>query len=353
MGYGSRALQLLNEFYEGKFTSLAEGMSQAPQEMVRVTDGEIEKATLLQDNVKIRDIRSMPPLFSRLSEIASPKLDYVGVSYGMTPPLHKFWNAARFVPVYMRQTANDLTGEHTCVMLRVLDVGSDATWLSDFAKDFHRRFLTLLSYQFRTFPSITSLSIQSSAISGSVVEPQPFSKADLDAVISPYDLKRLEKFAEQMVDYHLILDLLPFLAIQYFTRRLTAVTLSRVQESILLGVGLQHKTLDELEKELRIGGSQLHGIFIKIVRKLATHLRSLVEGGVAETIPRQLNARGVEAANGGAEEIERSKLNPLPQSLEEEFAEGIALDKEEKERIRGMIDALPLEKLVLSNTESG
>ena len=344
MGYGSRALQLLNEFYEGKFTSLAEGTSQAPQEMVRVTDAEIEKSTLLQDNVKIRDIRSMPPLFSRLSEIASPKLDYVGVSYGMTPPLHKFWNAARFVPVYMRQTANDLTGEHTCVMLRILDVGNDATWLRDFAKDFHRRFLTLLSYQFRTFPSATSLSIQSSAMSGSVVETQPFSKSDLDSIMSPYDLKRLEKFAEQMVDHHLILDLLPSLATLYFSRRLSAVTLSRVQESILLGIGLQHKTLDELEKELRIGSSQLHGIFIKIVRKLATHLRSLVEGGVAETIPQQLNASGAEAANGGAEEFERSKLNPLPQSLEEEFAEGIALDKEEKERIRGMIDALPLEK---------
>jgi N-acetyltransferase 10 len=345
MGYGSRALQLLNEFYEGKFTSLAEGARQEPQEMVRVSDAEIEKSTLLQDNVKIRDIRSMPPLFSRLSEIASPKLDYVGVSYGMTPPLHKFWTAAHFVPVYMRQTANDLTGEHTCVMLRILDAGNDATWLSDFAKDFHRRFLTLLSYQFRTFPSTTSLSIQSSAASGSVAESQPFSKSELDATMSPYDLKRLEKFAEQMVDHHLILDLLPSLATLYFSRRLSAVTLSRVQESILLGIGLQHKTLDDLEKELRIGSSQLHGIFIKIVRKLATHLRSLVEGGVAETIAQHVNANGAETGADGAEEFERSKLNPLPQSLEEEFAEGIeTLDNEEKERIRGMIDALPLEK---------
>jgi N-acetyltransferase 10 len=314
--------------------------------MVRVSDAEIENSTILQDNVKIRDIRSMPPLFSRLSEMAAPKLDYVGVSYGMTPPLHKFWNAARFVPVYMRQTANDLTGEHTCVMLRTLEMGNDATWLGDFAKDFHRRFLTLLSYQFRTFPSTTSLSIQASAISGSVVEAQPFSKSELDSTLSPYDLKRLEKFAEQMVDHHLILDLLPHLSVLYFTRRLQSVTLSRVQEAILLGIGLQHKTLDDLVKELRIGSSQLHGIFIKIVRKLATHLRLLVEGGVAETIPRPRNASGAETgANGGAEEFERSKLNPLPQSLEEEFAEGAqALDREEKERIRGMIDALPLEK---------
>ena len=178
-------------------------------------------------------------------------------------------------------------------------------------------------------------------------QPQPITKSELDSIMSPYDLKRLEKFAEQMVDHHLILDLLPSLATLYFTRRLKpAVTLSRVQESILLGVGLQHKTLEDLEKELRIGSSQLHGIFIKIVRKIATHFRTLVEGGVAETIARPLNASATETGtNGGVEEFERSKLNPLPQSLEEEFAEGIdTMDKEEKERIRGMIDALPLEK---------
>jgi N-acetyltransferase 10 len=348
MGYGSRALSLLTEFYEGKFTNLSEVELQEPAGMQRVTDDELENSTLLQDNVKVRDIRSMPPLFSRLSEIRPSKLEYIGVSYGLTPQLHKFWNAASFVPVYLRQTANDLTGEHTCVMLRVLESQeSTVDWLSDFAKDFHKRFLTLLSYQFRSFPSPTSLSIQSSAISGSQVaqDEQALSKTELDKIFSPYDLKRLEKYADQMIDYHLIVDLLPSIATLYFTRRLTAVGLSRVQESILLAIGLQRKTLDDLEKELRLAASQLLGIFIKTIRKFTSHFRSLVEGGVADTMQSKIAAVGNgDSIMEGAEEFERSRINPLPQTVEEELESAVIVDKEEKERIRNMIDALPLER---------
>ena len=71
--------------------NLAETELRGPEEMVRVTDAELETSTLLQDNVKVRDIRSMPPLFARLSETKPVQLDYLGVSYGLTPTLHKFW----------------------------------------------------------------------------------------------------------------------------------------------------------------------------------------------------------------------------------------------------------------------
>ena len=139
-------------------------------------------------------------------------------------------------------------------MIRTLEgISNDSTWLGEFARDFHRRFLSLLSYQFRSFPAVTSLSIQTSALSGTRGEtsPQTLTKSDLDPLFSPFDLKRLDKYADQMVDYHLILDLLPSIATLYFTRRLEpGVNLSRVQQSILLGIGLQRKSLEDLEKEL-------------------------------------------------------------------------------------------------------
>ncbi|KAI5300798.1 killer toxin resistant protein, partial [Ascosphaera atra] len=164
MGYGARALELLTDFYEGKFASLAEDVDLPSDEMVRVTDAELENTSLLEDNIKVRDIRSMPPLFGKLSERRPDALDYLGVSYGLTAPLHKFWKRAKFAPVYLRQTPNDLTGEHSCVMIRTLTSGSnDNSWLGAFASDFHKRFHTLLSYQFRSFPSVLSLSIGESA----------------------------------------------------------------------------------------------------------------------------------------------------------------------------------------------
>ncbi len=86
----------------------------------------------------------MPPLLQRLSEVQPPALDYLGVSYGLTASLLKFWKKSGYVPLYVRQTPNDLTGEYTTVMVRG-DGHSDGSskspqveWLTEFAKGLHR-----------------------------------------------------------------------------------------------------------------------------------------------------------------------------------------------------------------------
>lgn len=78
----------------------------------------------------------MPPLLQRLSERKPENLDYLGVSYGLTPQLLRFWKRAGYVPLYLRQTTSELTGEHTCVMVRGLNssLDSDMGWLHEFAK---------------------------------------------------------------------------------------------------------------------------------------------------------------------------------------------------------------------------
>ena len=90
------------------------------------------------------------------------------------------------MPLYLRQTQSELTGEHTCVMVRGLNTSTDdeLQWLGEFAKgkspdsprvfapsfslsrplvlwraDFRRRFLSLLSFKFREFGSVTALSV--------------------------------------------------------------------------------------------------------------------------------------------------------------------------------------------------
>ncbi|KAI4137296.1 MAG: hypothetical protein L6R39_007357, partial [Caloplaca ligustica] len=297
MGYGSQALRLLIDFYEGKFANLSETDTTEHDEMVRITDAELENSTLLSDNVKVRDIHSMPPLFSKLSERKPQPLDYLGVSFGLTAPLHKFWKRASFAPVYLRQTPNELTGEHSCVMLRTLATASnDSAWLGAFARDFHKRFLSLLSYQFRTFPSVLALSINESANTGARLDtsspPRPLTRSELDDEFSPFDLKRLDSYANNMLDYHVIIDMVPQIAFLYFTRRLEpAVSLTGVQQSILLAIGLQRKVLDDVEKELNLPASQLLAMFVKIVRKVSSHFRALVAGTVAETMPAPVPAQ--------------------------------------------------------------
>ncbi|KAJ5245897.1 RNA cytidine acetyltransferase [Penicillium chermesinum] len=334
MGYGSRALELLVDFFEGKFTSLSEDSAATQEEMVRVTDEELANSSLLDDNVHVRDIRSMPPLFGKLSERRPDALDYLGVSYGLTPSLHKFWKRASFAPVYLRQTPNELTGEHSCVMLRTLTASSnDAAWLGAFARDFHRRFLALLSYQFHTSAT-----------------PRGLTKADIDASFSPFDLKRLDSYANNQLDHHVILDLVPLIAEYYFGNRLAGkVSLSGVQQSILLAIGLQRKSMDDIEKELNLPSSQLLAMFLKIIRKVSTYFRGVVEGAVAETLPApQVPNTSASAAHDDEMVVDRFK--PLETSLEEDLQEDTAqVSDEMREKQRALIDALPLDKYEIDN----
>lgn len=69
---------------------------------------------------------------------SSELIHQIGVSYGVTAQLLKFWVKAQFDPVYMRLTPNETTGEHTCIMLRPLKtqaqhVAVNPTWAKDFA----------------------------------------------------------------------------------------------------------------------------------------------------------------------------------------------------------------------------
>ena len=103
-----------------------------------------------------------------MSQRKPEKLDYLGVSYGLTQPLLKFWRKAGFTPVYISQVANNLTGEHTTIMIKALkhDENEDESpWLRAFYSDFRRRLVNLLGYEFRAFPSSKCNNNESNAIS--------------------------------------------------------------------------------------------------------------------------------------------------------------------------------------------
>ncbi|KAL8932428.1 MAG: hypothetical protein Q9211_006319 [Gyalolechia sp. 1 TL-2023] len=370
MGYGSQALRLLIDFYEGKFANLAEteAVESSNDDMVRVTDAELETSTLLSDNIKVRDIHDMPPLFSKLSERKPQSLDYLGVSFGLTAPLHKFWKRASFAPVYLRQTPNELTGEHSCVMLRTLATNkddNDTAWLGAFARDFHKRFLSLLSYQFRTFPSVLALSINESANTGAKLDTstplRPLTRSELDDSFSPFDLKRLDSYANNMLDYHVIIDMVPQIALLFFKGRLSpAVSLTGVQQAILLAVGLQRKGLEDLEKELGLPASQLLAMFVKIIRKVAGCFRGIVAGTVLEEMPPMaltVSGKGEDGDGDGNMDVDGGmeiQKRPLQKDLEVELREGgEQVDRELKEKQRALVDALPLDRYEIESGGPG
>ena len=60
-----------------------------------------------------------------------------------------------FTPVYVGQVANNLTGEHTAIMIKPLlhqeDENEECSWLKAFFSDFRRRLVNLLGFEFRAF----------------------------------------------------------------------------------------------------------------------------------------------------------------------------------------------------------
>ncbi|XP_050990993.1 RNA cytidine acetyltransferase [Labeo rohita] len=277
MGYGTRTLQLLQRYYEGQFPLLDEQEQTTTNAITSVSS---EAVSLLEEVVSPR--KDLPPLLLKLNERRAEKLDYLGVSYGLTPQLLKFWKKAGFVPVYLRQTPNDLTGEHSCIMLKELNAEESTEqdqWLSAFWKDFRRRFLSLLSFQFSKFNPAMALNILQNR-NAKDDSPEALTSAELAATFTPYDLKRLEMYSRNMVDYHLVMDMIPVVARMFFLKQLGNITLSTAQCALLLGIGLQHKSVDELEKEIELPASQLMGLFNRVIRKVVQFFNTLQENAI-------------------------------------------------------------------------
>ncbi|CAN3374470.1 hypothetical protein DIURU_000655 [Diutina rugosa] len=345
MGYGSRALELLQDYFEGKFTDISESSSLKEAQFPRVTDEEIASGKL-SDEIKLRDAKQLPPLLMKLSEKPPYYLHYLGVSYGLTPSLHKFWKRAGYVPVYLRQTANELTGEHTTVMLKSLE-GRDSKWLGEFASDFHRRFLSLLSYEFRKFTATQALAIIESAEVGEKgLKRKPLTISELKDLFTPYDMKRLESYANNLLDYHVIVDLLPAIAHLYFSREAGELKLSSVQAAILLAIGLQRKDIDAISKELNLASNQAMAMFAKIIRKFSNVFRDLQSKQIAEEMP-ELDDEVVKEMDGEAEDVDYDAIEAkFNQDLDDAGDEAM---KDIREKQKELINALDLDKYTIAD----
>lgn len=266
MGYGRKALRELEKYFKGAYVTPD---SQADHSIALLSD---------------------------LGELKPPSIDYLGVSFGLTQGLAHFWSSLNFTPVYIRQSANELTGEHTAIMLKRLlasddfdsGLGSDSNWLSEYQDDFEKRFKILLSFGFSHFPIGLAMMLLEK---NGVVSTNKSSKVGIERTITdlksigltPHDMKRLESYANNQVDYHLILDLIPILAQFYFSKNSVTfegddleLDLSPLQRSILLAIGLQRKSIDNLQVELKLdSGTQLLAILCKIVKKFYTFLLTL------------------------------------------------------------------------------
>ncbi|XP_013101458.2 RNA cytidine acetyltransferase [Stomoxys calcitrans] len=285
MGYGKRALKLLKDYYAGKFTDLDENNANN-EDNNGIEEVEDEDVGLLKE--QIRPKRKIPTLLKRLSERVPENIDYMGTSYGLTQELLKFWKNLGYVPVYLSQKANDLTGEHSCIMLHTLDKSGaphqkvNAEWLSLYFNDFRRRAIKLMGKAFREFPTSLALSLLDNK--WVKIPHDELNKQVLDIYFLPHDLQRLESYARNQIEYRLILDLTNDISYLYFQGKMTDLPIDTLQKAILLAIGVQGKTVDGIAGELNMPGQQILAKFYDLIKKASKYFSNVVEGHIESTM---------------------------------------------------------------------
>ena len=157
------------------------------------------------------------------------------------------------------------------------------------------------------------------------------SKEEIDRSFNAYDFKRLEMYSLNLVDYHLVIDLVPEIARLYFINKLGEdFSLSLVQAAILIAMGLQRKSVEDLEKELQLPPNQVLALFNKIVKKTLGLLEKINVSEVSKKLFKN--------QNGNSEALE--KMKPLEQTLEDELNEASRQIKaEEQEKKKQLLGA--------------
>jgi len=275
MGYGSRTLHLLIDYFQRSTTSHVQQQSTA----------------------------SLFVPISQLSLCDNGPI-WIGASFGGTLQLLNFWSRAQFRPVYLRQTASELTGEHTAILLRCLK--GDHDWLDSFVQDARRRFIALSSSPcFREIELGFALAYLGHADSDQHVDNtiideheqltnlRNHSGISALANFSDRDLIRLEMYARNAIDHRVIADLAPLTATLVFTSRLQ-VRLSSLQAAVLFGFALQRRDVDDLSNTLNIPSNQVLALYNKAMRKISQCLqrmqkeeegRDSTQTGVAVDLP--------------------------------------------------------------------
>ncbi|XP_054719311.1 RNA cytidine acetyltransferase-like [Uloborus diversus] len=275
MGYGRKALQLLCKFYEEKANAVDESKNckSDPKKKMNPESNNSINAT--------NGMKNLPPLLSSLNEIEADLLDYIGVSYGLTEELFRFWKKCDFLPLYLRQTKSEVTGEHSCIMIKNLQKASlpKNDWLSTFYTDFIQRFLALLPSAFRNLPATLVLDV----LHYSNVKIKNLVTCELQHLMTHCSIQRLEAYASNLVDYHLIMDLLPAICRFYFSFQFKEYFLSSIQEAVLISLGLQNKTIEGISMELNIETNKVMGVFLKTMKKILFAIKEIQNCGVKRT----------------------------------------------------------------------
>ncbi|GAB4850393.1 hypothetical protein Ancab_029698 [Ancistrocladus abbreviatus] len=292
-GYGSAALELLTRYYERKLTAIDEVIEEVnvlkfPEKVMKAA----EQVSLLEETVTPRE--HLPPLLIHPRERVPERVHYIGVSFGLNRDLWCFWKRHKFSPVYICDSPNNVTGEHSCMMLKPLEHDDEYSdmdfvdFLSSFNQCFKRKFLKCLSSCFREFDYKLTMSILDPKIhfSQSVMRLSSEIESMLVKLIcSPEELKLLEAYTNNHKDYGKVKHLMPLLAYYYFDEKFP-INLTHVEASLLLCMGLQLHDVAYIKEQMKIERQQVLHLFRKVLVKFYKYFYEVLTKELDSNFPK-------------------------------------------------------------------
>ncbi|KAL0432042.1 UNVERIFIED_CONTAM: RNA cytidine acetyltransferase 1 [Sesamum radiatum] len=360
LGYGSAAVELLTRYFEGQLTQISElDVEDVPENPeVRVIEA-AEKASLLEENIKPRS--DLPPLLVPLCERKPEKLHYLGVSFGLTIDLFRFWRRHNFAPFFISPSPSSVTGEHTCMILKPLnndDIESSGSeqlgFFNHFYQVFRKKFTEYLSGRFRQMEYKLAMSILDPKLNFSDVDdPSPSSieyiKFVIENQVSDDAMYHFEAYTNNLDDYQMTEGFGNKLAEAYFGEKIP-VTLSYAQASVLLCIGLQGKAISCIEFILKTF------LATEFPTKTSVYL-SFYENIVTENFAIVLDEVG-EAADivfiyESHEEVLQIPMEPHPISVEEDLNDAVKQVKDDmKSKLDGTLNPDLLQQYAILDKEA-
>eukprot|EP01069_Polyplicarium_translucidae_P004886 Polyplicarium_translucidae@DN2678_c0_g1_i4.p1 len=280
----------------------------------------------------------------------------MGTSFGLTLPLHRFWSRLGFETVYLRQSPNEITGEHSSIVIRRVSEDARASktdeWIQSFSADFRSRLLYLLGGPFAGTVSCTlGLSLVNPGKGALDVQSKdhilpPLTADTVFNFFTAHDLHRIRRYAEQQVDQTVIRDLVTPMATLFFNRRIPGLELSSIQSGTLLALGLQRKSVDEIAAEFNVPANQIMAMFNKAVHRIDRTLSKIVEKRSEEELERE-GAKGSVSVPTDAE---------MPETTFEAELEGGAKEvrqraREEKQKLLANLNLQDFSRYSLENLD--
>jgi len=245
MGYGTRAIELLKNFCVDK-----------KKEFSGKTNDIFERDKILC------------ALLIDLEERFQPSIDYIGVSFSISPKLLCFWLKNGFSLILVKSKRETYWKQTVCVMIKLFSrsIRENFYWLNFFQKEFLKEFLSLCSMEFKNL---------STNIVFNIIESCKLKKNNryIKKYYSSLDLKRLTIFSKKsIVSYKIIIYLIPVISKSYLWEFLEKKLLNLSELLILVSLGFQLKNFSDIKIEFGIKKHNLIKVLKSIFNKFIKFL---------------------------------------------------------------------------------